>query len=87
MSKNTLFQKKESFLVLGNFRWNHYFYSASWFTLFWAKKFLAKTDSVHENVRFSPFLTQIVSGNFCKKIHFFDFSHFWMTTFKKTQFL
>ena len=28
--------------------------------------FLAKSDSVHENARFySPFLTQIVSGNFC----------------------
>ena len=37
MSKNTVFQKKVSFLVLGNFRWNHYFYSFSWFTLFWSK--------------------------------------------------
>ena len=53
MPKNTFFQKKVSFLVLGNFRWNHYFYSFSWFTLFWAQKnFLAKTDSVHENARF-----------------------------------
>ena len=53
MSKNTFFQKKVSFLVLANFRWNHYFYSFSWFALFWAKKkFLAKTDSVHENARF-----------------------------------
>ena len=38
MSKNTFFKKKVSFLLLGNFRWNHYFYSFSWFTLFWAKK-------------------------------------------------
>ena len=25
MSKNTFFKEKVSFLVLGNFRWNHYF--------------------------------------------------------------
>ena len=36
------------------------------FHCFGPKKSLAKTDSVHENVRFSsPFLTQIVSGKFC----------------------
>ena len=35
MSKNTFFQQKVSFPVLGNFRCNHYFYSVSWFTLFW----------------------------------------------------
>ena len=32
---------------------------------FGPKKTLAKTDSVHKNARFSPFPTQIVSGNFC----------------------
>ena len=53
MSKNSFFQKKVSFLVLANIRWNHYFYSFSCFTLFWSKKkILAKTDSVHENARF-----------------------------------
>ena len=67
MSKDTFFQKKVSFLVLGNFRWNPYFYSVSCFALFWSKSILAKTDGVHENARFSPFLTQIVSGNFCLK--------------------
>ena len=35
--KNTFFKKKVSFLVLANFRWNPYFYSVSWFTLFWSK--------------------------------------------------
>ena len=67
MSKNTLFQKKVSFLFFfGNFRWNPYCCSASCFALFWSKhKILAKTDSVHENAHFSPFLTQLVSGNFC----------------------
>ena len=52
MSKKHLFPKKVSWLVLGNFRWNHYFYSVSWFALFWAQKILAKTDTVHENARF-----------------------------------
>ena len=36
-SKNTFSQKMVSFSVLGNFRWNHYFDSVSWFTLFWSK--------------------------------------------------
>ena len=65
MSKNTFFKEKVSFLLLGNIRWNPYFYSASCFPLFWSKKNLAKTDSCNENARFSsPFLTQMVSGNF-----------------------
>ena len=65
MSKNTFFQKKVSFLLFCNFRWNPYFYSVFCFTLFWSKKNLAKTHSCNENARFFPFLTQIVSGNFC----------------------
>ena len=37
--KKQLFSKKTvSFWVLGNFRWNHYFYSFSGFSLFWSKK-------------------------------------------------
>ena len=55
-----------SFLVLGNFRWNHYFYSASCFALFWAKKILAKRMvSTKMHVFFPPFLAQLVSGNPC----------------------
>ena len=66
MSKNTFFQKKVSFLLLGNFRWNHYFYSFSWFTLFWAKNIFWPKQIVCTKMRvFSPFLTQIVSANFC----------------------
>ena len=38
MSKNTFFQKKVSFLLFCNFRWNTYFYSVSCFALFWSKK-------------------------------------------------
>ena len=68
MSKNTFFQKKVSFLVLGHFRWNHYFYSFSWFTLFWAKKILAKTDSVHENARFFSKTSFLTSPKFAKTL-------------------
>ena len=77
MSKeHTFFQKKVSFLLLGNFRWNHYFYSFSWFTLFWAKKIFWPKQIVCTKMRvFSPFLTQIVSANFCKT------SIFWFFTF------
>ena len=77
MSKNTFFQKKVSFLLLGNFRWNHSFYSFSWFALFWTKNFFfAKTDSVHENARFFSLPDTNRVSQFLQKIHFFDFSHF-----------
>ena len=87
MSKNTFFKEKVSFLVLGNFRWNHYFYSFSWFALFWSKKNLAKTDSVHENARFFSLPDTNSVRQFLLKIHFFAFSHFWMTTLKKPIFI
>ena len=88
MSKNTFFKKKVSFLLLGNFRWKHYFYSFSCFTLFWAQKNFWPKQIVCTKMRvFSPFLTQIVSANFCKKSIFFDFSHFCMTTLKNPIFI
>ena len=67
MSKNTIFPKKVSFLVFFcNFRWNPYFYSVSCFALFWSKiKFWPKQIVATKMRVFSPFLTQIVSGNFC----------------------
>ena len=75
--KNTFFKKKVSFLVLANFRWNHNFYSFSWFTLFWAQNIFWPKQIVCTKTRFfSPFLTQLVSGNFCKKSMFFSFFHF-----------
>ena len=87
MSKNTFFQKKVSFLLLGNFRWNHYFYSFSWFTLFWAKKIFWPKQIVCTKMRvfFSLPDTNSVS-QFLLKIHFFEFSHFCMTTLKKPYF-
>ena len=65
--KNTLFQKKVSFLFFFcNFRWNPNFYSVSCFALFWSKKHFWPKQIVCTKMRvFSPFLTQIVSGNFC----------------------
>ena len=71
MSKKTPFSKK---------RCHFWFWAISAETTIFIG-FWAKTDSVHEHARFSPFLTQIVSGNLLK-ILFFDFSHFWMTTLK-----
>ena len=67
MSENTFVQKKVSCLVLvDNFRWNLYFYSVSWFSLFWADK----TDSVNENGFFSLPDTNSVRQVLIK-IHFF----------------
>ena len=50
--------------------------------MFWPKQIVCTKMRV-----FSPFLTQIVSGNFCKKSMLFDFSHFCMTTSKNTIFI
>ena len=75
-----------SFLVLDNFRWNHDFYSAPWFQLFLSNEILAKTDSVHENARFLSLPDTNSVRQFLPKIHFFDFSLFWMTTLKNTIF-
>ena len=48
---------------------------------FGPKKYLAKTDSVHENECFSSLPdTNGVSQCFFAKNPVFDFSHFWMTT-------
>ena len=76
MSKNTFFQKKVSFLLLGNFRWNHYFYSFSWFTLLWAKKIFWPKQIVCTKMRvfFSLPDTNSVS-HFLQKIHFFLIFH------------
>ena len=90
MSKKHLFPKKGVifvFFFFCNFRWNPYFYSVSCFALFWSKKILAKTDSVHENARFFSLPDTNSVRQFLLKIHFFDFSHFWMTTLKKPIFI
>ena len=87
MSKNTFFKKRCHLLRF----WTISAETTTFIVFpglhcFGPKTFLAKTDSVHENARFSPFLTQIVSGNFCKS-PFLYFSHFWMTTLKNTIFI
>ena len=76
MSKNTFFKEKVSFLVLGNFRWNHYFYSFSWFTLFWSKKHFWPKQIVCTKMRFFSLPDTNSVRQFLLKIHFFDFSHF-----------
>ena len=50
--------------------------------IFWPKQIVCTKMRV-----FLPSLTQIVSGNFCKKKSSFYFSHFWMTTLKNTIFI
>ena len=67
MSKNTFFQKKVSFLLFFAISAETpIFIVFSALHCFGPKKILAKTDSCNENARFLfPFLTQIVSGNFC----------------------
>ena len=75
--KNTLFQKKVSFLFFFcNFRWNPYFYCVSCFALFWSKKFWPKQIVCTKMRVFPPVLTQIVSGNFCYKSIFLIFHIF-----------
>ena len=86
MSKNTFFQKKVSFFFC-NFRWNPYFYSVSCFTLFWSKKLLAKTDSVHENARFFSLPDTNSVKQFLLKIHFWGFFTFLDDHLKKTIFI
>ena len=76
MSKNTFFQKKTvSFFGFGQFPLKPLFYCFSWFTLFWAKKkFLAKTDSAHENARFFSLPDTNSVRQFLQKIHFWFFT-------------
>ena len=76
MSKNTFFKEKVSFMVLGNFRWNHYFYSFPGLHCFGPKNILAKTDSVHENARFFSLPDTNTVRQFLLKIHFFCFFTF-----------
>ena len=63
-----------SFLVLGSFRWNHYFIVFPVLTLLGPKKFLAKTDRVHENARFLPSWYKWCQALFAKNL-FFSFPH------------
>ena len=84
MSKKHHFQEKGVIFGFGNFRRNHNFYSVSGNVLHCSgQRKLAKTDSVHENARFSSLPDTNSVCEFMLKIHFFEFSQFWMTTLKK----
>ena len=65
--QKTPFQKKVSFWFWAISAETTIFIVFPGLLCFGPQKILAITDSVHENTRFSPFLTQIVSGNVCKK--------------------
>ena len=72
--KKHLFPKKGVIFGFGLFPLKPLFYSFSWFELFWAQNIFWPKQIVCTKTRvFSPFLTQIVSGNFWK-IHFLFFT-------------
>ena len=84
MSKKTpFFPKKVSFLVLGDFRWNHYFIVFPGLHCLGQKIFCPKQIVCTKMRVFLPSRHKQRQAIFAKKIHFFDFSHFCMTTFKK----
>ena len=83
MSKNTFFKEKVSFwfgaisaetTILIVFPGLH---------CFGPKKNFCQTDSVHEKARFFSLPDTNSVRQSLLKIHFFAFSHFWITTFKK----
>ena len=73
--KKTFFKETVSFLVLGNFRWNHYFYSFSWFTLFWSKKIVGQNRSCARKCAFFSLPDTNSVRQFSLKIHFFLIFH------------
>ena len=85
MSKNTFFPKKVSFLFFAISAETPIFIVFSALHCFGPKKNLAKTDSCK-----CAFFVSLPDTNsvrqFLLKIHFFDFSHFCMTTLKKPYF-
>ena len=72
--KNTFFKEKVSFLVLGNFRWNHYFYSFSRFTLFWSKKIWPKQIVCTKMRVFLPSWHKSCQASFAKNPFFWFFT-------------
>ena len=74
LSKNTFFKKRVSFLVLANFRWNPYFYSVFWFTLFWSKKHFWPNQIVCTKMRFFFLPDTTGVSQFLLKIHFLFFT-------------
>ena len=88
MSKNTFFKEKVSFWVLGNIRWNPYFYSVFCFPLFWSKKKFWPKQIVATKMRVFFYLPDTNSvRQFLPKTHFFGFFTFLDDNLKKTLFL
>ena len=80
--KKHLFQRKGVIFGFGKFPLKPLFLLFFLVYTVLVKKILAKTDSVHENVRFFSLPDTNSVRQVLLKIHFFDFSHFWMTTLK-----
>ena len=87
MSKNTFFKKRCHFWFWPISAETTIFIVFPGLHCFGPKNFLAKTDSVHENARFFSLPDTNSVRQFLPKIHFFDFSHFCMTTSKNTIFI
>ena len=82
MSKTTFFQKRCHFCFFAISAETPIFIVFPALHCFGPKKKSAQTDSVHENARFFSLPDTNSVRQFLLKIHFFDFSHFWMTTLK-----
>ena len=83
MSKNTFFRKKGVIFGFGQFPLKPIFFIVvSGLHCFGPKLFLGQ-NSVHENARFFSLPDTNSVSQFLLKIHFSNFSHFWMTTLKK----
>ena len=88
MSKKHLFPKKGVIFAFGQFPLKPLFLQFFLvYTVLGQKIFLANTDSVHENARFFSLPDTNSVSQFLLKIHFFDFSHFCMTTLKNPIFI
>ena len=84
--KKHLFQRKGVIFGFGQFRWNHYFYSFSWFTLFWSKKNFGQNRSCARKCAFFSLPDTNSARQFLLKIHFFCFFTFLDDHLKKTYF-
>ena len=85
MPKNTCFKKGVIF-GFGQFPLKPLFCYFSWFSLFWSKNIFGSKQIVCTKMRFFSLPDTNSVRQFLLKIHFSDFSHFWITTLK-TQFL
>ena len=86
VKKNTLFQKKVSFLLFLQFPLKPLFLLCFLLCTVLVQKEFWPKQIVCMKMRFFSLPDTNSVRQFLLKIHVFDFSHFWMTTLKKTYF-